>query len=92
MVTSSGGEVGRRALRARRCSRALPPMGSLGTGQHIRWGNILSRYVLNRTKSEQDGLCPQQREPASSELTALPIAPQHWASRCWLLGERLIGR
>ena len=24
-----------------------PPMGSLGTGKHIGWGNILSRQVLN---------------------------------------------
>ncbi len=67
-------------------------MGALGTGKHIREGNILSRHVLNRTKSEQDGLCTQQREPASSELTALPIAPKHRARRHWLLGQRLIGR
>src|SRR5258708_37745432 len=53
--------------------------------------NILSCHMLNRTKGEQNGLCAQQREPVSPQMTALPIAPQHRARRCWLLGEWFIG-
>ena len=67
-------------------------MGPLGTGKHIRWLNLPSVHGLNRAKGEQNGLRAQQMEPVSPELTALPIAPKHWARRRWLLGERFIGR
>jgi hypothetical protein len=67
-------------------------MGSLGTGKHIQSGNILSCHLLNRTKGEQNGVCAQQREPVSPEMTALPIAPQHRARRSWLLEQWFIGR
>ena len=67
-------------------------MGPLRSGLHVRCLNRYCHHVLNRAKGEQDGLCAQQMEPASSEITALPIAPKHWARRRWLIGERFIGR
>ena len=67
-------------------------MGPLRSGLHVWCLTLHCHPALNRAKSEQDGLCTQQREPASSELTALPIAPKHRARRRWLLGERFIGR
>ena len=68
------------------------PMGSLSTGKHIRLVNILCHQRLNGAKGEQNGLRAQEMEPVSPEMTALPIAPQHRASRRGLIGERFIGR
>ena len=62
------------------------PMRPLCSGLHVMLLNILSRHVLNRAKGKPNGLCAEQMEPASPDLTALPIAPKHWARKGWLIG------
>jgi len=68
-----------------------PPMGTLGSGLHMGLWQIFSHHVLKRTKGEQNGLRAQQMEPSSPDLTALPISPQDWARRRWLIECWYIG-
>jgi len=58
-----------------------PPMGTLGSGLHIWLWHFFSHHMINRAKGEQNGLCTQQLEPSSPDLTALPISPEDWARR-----------
>lgn len=58
-----------------------PPMGTLGSGLHILLWYIFVHHVLKRAKGQQNGLCPQQMEPSSPDLTAFPISPEDWARR-----------
>jgi len=67
-----------------------PPMGPRRSGLHVRGLNILLS-VLSRSKGEQNGLCAQQLEPSSPDLTSLPVSPKNQAGGCWLIGRRRVG-
>ncbi len=58
-----------------------PPMGPLGSGLHIWVWDMFLHHMLKWAKGQQNGLCAQQMEPSSSDLTALPISPQDGARR-----------
>jgi len=54
------------------------PMRPLCSGLQVIVADRLVLFCLKRAKGEGDGLCAQQMNPSTAQLTAWPIAPQDW--------------
>lgn len=65
------------------------PMRPLRSRLYVRGLNRLFS-VLNQSKDEQNGLCAQELEPSSADLTSLPVSPKNPAGGYWLIGSRLV--
>src|SRR5713101_3831543 len=54
------------------------PMRPLCSGLQVIVADRLVLFWLKRAKGEVDGLCAQQTNPSTAQVTAWPISPQDW--------------